>query len=801
MKLASTKIMVAAAIVLLFGYSYAMLSFFLNPLLLLGLAGIALPVIAHLLSRRKFDVVEWGAMQFLDVSRKTKRKLKLEELLLLLVRIGAVALIAFALARPWISSGFLTGYQSAGSRDVVLVIDGSNSMSRSDGMTSLHERAKRRATEFLDTLSPGDTASVIDARDKSVRVVGSPLQDLEAVAAAIAEIPAASGAGHLQEACEDAVGILGRCSNGNREIIVLTDRQRVGWNVNSDASWKRFDDVLDFPSVKPQVWVVDVSRNTSGVSRNVAVGRLNLSRDLSVPDFPVQFEVVLRNIGTTKVSVPISVLVDGQRLAAMESRLEIDPKSEATFARSVQLANEGTHLITVEASLPGDIIPADNVASAALQVQSAIPVLLVESSKSLQASGQDSFFARMALTASENDSPWVFAEVVKANDLTAEMLQKPAAFVLANVDQISENVMASLKAEVANGKGLFVALGNRTTPEVFKSVYQQSGLFPTMALNRIGSVTPSAEADLTIAPYSLEAPWLNRFRDRKGAPFFDAAFQKWWLLTSAELNVSGSRVDGADAGDQKLPETELPADPQNNVDTQTASGGTMKTIAALSTGDPLLLQGQYGQGALLLMTSGLDTSWNRLPAVSDYVPFLHEAVFQMASSRIVRNVDFGDPLRSIVIGDVATDTDSTGGKSGFVNPAKKFAATTGQFTNGETIFQFGDTKLPGVYELKSSEDGETLDAFVVNYDQSEHEPDELTIEDKERLTVNDRVTFVESVDALSQQMYGDETRSELWGLLLWVFLGLLVVEVWMTKRMVQQGYADSPDTTEPPERG
>lgn len=102
--------------------------------MLLGLAGIALPIIAHLLSRRRFDVVAWGAMQFLNPSRKTRRRLKLEELLLLLLRIGLIALIVFAVTRPIIPSGWLSGYRSAGSRTVVLIIDGSNSMSRTDGI-------------------------------------------------------------------------------------------------------------------------------------------------------------------------------------------------------------------------------------------------------------------------------------------------------------------------------------------------------------------------------------------------------------------------------------------------------------------------------------------------------------------------------------------------------------------------------------------------------------------------------------------------------------------------------------------
>ena len=105
-----------------------MLNSFLNPWMLAGLAGVLLPVIAHLLSRKKYDLVEWGAMQFLELDPSAKRKIRLEELLLLLVRMGVVALVVLALARPWIGSHWLGGFVSTQSRDLVLVIDGSYSM-------------------------------------------------------------------------------------------------------------------------------------------------------------------------------------------------------------------------------------------------------------------------------------------------------------------------------------------------------------------------------------------------------------------------------------------------------------------------------------------------------------------------------------------------------------------------------------------------------------------------------------------------------------------------------------------------
>ena len=64
---------------------------FLNAALLAGLAAIALPPIIHLLTRKKFDVAPWAAMQFLDDGNRTRRRMIWDELLLMAVRIGAIA--------------------------------------------------------------------------------------------------------------------------------------------------------------------------------------------------------------------------------------------------------------------------------------------------------------------------------------------------------------------------------------------------------------------------------------------------------------------------------------------------------------------------------------------------------------------------------------------------------------------------------------------------------------------------------------------------------------------------------------
>src|SRR5437588_9986445 len=126
----------------------------LNAALLLGLVAVAIPPIIHLLNRKRFDIVRWGAMQFLQVSERTRRRVFLEEVLLMLVRMGLIALMVVALAGPLDTSRWLDFLADRGRRDIVLVIDGSYSMGYRGPNGTAHDAAKAWALALLDDLGP-----------------------------------------------------------------------------------------------------------------------------------------------------------------------------------------------------------------------------------------------------------------------------------------------------------------------------------------------------------------------------------------------------------------------------------------------------------------------------------------------------------------------------------------------------------------------------------------------------------------------------------------------------------------------
>ena len=134
---------------------------FLSPILLVGLASTAIPLLIHLSRSRRAKTLRFSTTRFFtDQFLRTYRMSRINEWLVLLARMAVCGLLATALARPmWTPPGHAAS--PGGSRSVALVMDDSASMGYfSDGSTLL-DRAKRAAKDVLSGLRPGDTATIV----------------------------------------------------------------------------------------------------------------------------------------------------------------------------------------------------------------------------------------------------------------------------------------------------------------------------------------------------------------------------------------------------------------------------------------------------------------------------------------------------------------------------------------------------------------------------------------------------------------------------------------------------------------
>ena len=740
---------------------------FLNSMMLLGLAGVVLPVLAHLLSKKKYDVVRWGAMQFLELGRNTQRRVRLEEMWLMFLRMGLIAILALALARPWISSSWFARYSSTETRDVVLVVDGSSSMGWEGKTTTPHAAALQWAHRFLEQLRGGDTVALLDARDVVRPVVSPGTTDFRTIRQALNALPPPAGGSDLAEATSQGLRLLNSAGNLSRDIIILTDLQARPWSVDDPQRWEFLDEQRRQPAIVPRIWVVDVGGQTVAARENFSLERLKLSREFTAPEMPVRIQTKLRHHGgQSAASRKIYLEVDGQRLARSTIQSSsIPPGGEFSVEFDHVFTAAGSHLVSVV--LDPDSLPGDNRADAVIEVTPSLPVVVVDGATHPDPTRSETFFLKIALGAGSTRTSLIKPHVIALDQLQPALLADAQLLVLANVPQLTPQQVTAVQSFVDGGGGLFIALGDQVDRTFYneKLFAKGQGVLPGTLEKIDQPAKPAAGAEavsIQIDNASLELPWLQSFRKEHQGGLTETRFDKWWQVTPAQAAGGGGVT-------VTLPSAAI--------------------AARLTNGAPLLIERDFGHGRVLLMSAPLDSDWSTFPAKPDYVPFLHEALFHLVSGgRTSRNVAVGEPLLLPVTREFDQATHV------FRGPGKLVLPVTLGGDELRPLAKLDDTSIPGIYLLVPAKNGQPVqnaagESCVVNFDRRESDLTVLTREQQDFLQGKDRLKIVTSLDELRGQMFANKTKAEFWQLMLLLMLGMLVMEVWLTRRLVQGGHA------------
>src|SRR5262245_32589087 len=197
---------------------------FLTPLFLVGLAGLAIPVILHLIQRERKNVVQFPSLMFLRrIPYQSVRRRRIRNWFLLFMRLAALALIVLAFARPLLRRSEITA-SASGAREVVILLDRSYSMGYGDKW----QRATAAVQSAINGMTSADRASVVffsSATEVALRSVS----DRGRLQAAIAGVQPGAGATRYGPALKLAGSILSESAIPRREAILISDFQRGGW--------------------------------------------------------------------------------------------------------------------------------------------------------------------------------------------------------------------------------------------------------------------------------------------------------------------------------------------------------------------------------------------------------------------------------------------------------------------------------------------------------------------------------------------------------------------------------------------
>src|SRR5262245_30437880 len=237
-------------------------------------AGVAaIPVIIHLWNKRRFRVVNWAAMRFLLTAQKqTVRRLRLEQWLVLAVRILSLLTIAAAMTAvtPWaetiwdqlLPSTGLSTPRLSGRTHKIIVIDGSLSMTQRRDDGTAFEHAKSLAEKLVNASAGGDAFSVMLLAAPSQLIVPGPSEDTARVAAEIEKLRCTHGSADLSQGLQLIESLLRKQPNkyAQREVYFITDLQRSTWAAPATQAgswmeaWQRIYDLA-------QIVVLDVASN------------------------------------------------------------------------------------------------------------------------------------------------------------------------------------------------------------------------------------------------------------------------------------------------------------------------------------------------------------------------------------------------------------------------------------------------------------------------------------------------------------------------------------------------------------
>jgi hypothetical protein len=741
--------------------------------MLLGLAGLAIPILIHLLNRRRFEVVDWGAMQFLKISETTRRRLLIEEILLMAMRMGIIGLMVLALAAPYLISPWLSKFiATAGgrpNRDVVIVFDGSYSMGYTGGDQTPQERAKEFALKYLGELGPGDNVAILQAKQQVVKVLGDPTADLEKAREAVRKLPEPRGGVNWPQALQTALEILRPSGRPIREVIVLSDGQRVGWcDSNNLLRWELMGQSLPDETTKPNVWIVNVNPDRATEDPpNWALTPLRASRAVASVGQRVRFRTSLQFTGqkTKEIRPPyrFRLEIDGQ---PQEGNLDF-PRIDRQDASQLPLDNisfafqtPGSHLVSVivepdgpkNEQAPGyvvkDELPGDNRQDIAIEVVQALPVLLVDGDTKLTRE-RGTFWLQRALSPAGDPTPSILAKAVPIATFAPDDLRnnldkdrpnsRPRVLVLQNVARLSKEQQDAVTTFLNEGGAVFVALGERVDANFYNEQLFKGGegWLPVKLEEKIGSERDD-EGAIHVLLTSFFHPALELFQKQK--ELTNVAFPRRWRVAPPAKNSSSA------------------------------------TIALLSDNQPWLVEKSLGQGRVILSVVPFDESWRtELCRIPGFIPLSHELIYYLAGARATDfNVRPGQPLRYRPGRDETPAAVNVTGPDG---EAKTLPVSPWPPT-------FDETRETGVYTMKTSDDRTIY--YVVQPDLTESDLSLSKPEDREEVAkkLGNKVKMIYEDDR--EKVAGGDTsppKMELWWLFLIGVTLLLCGEVWMTRRI------------------
>ena len=573
---------------------------------------VGVPVLIHLINMLRHRRVDWAAMEFLLESQKKNRTwIIFKQLLLLLMRMAAVATIVLVVAQPLLRNqlGDLFG---ASKTHHILLLDDSCSMSDRGADTSAFDEAKkvigRIGTEAARQVQP-QTVTLLrfsqagrTARGTQPDLLEEPVGPnfVDRLHEALGPLAASQMPAGPNQALEAIGQLLGTSDDEHRIVYLISDFRARQWEEPADLK-KRLQHLADSGAKIHLVNCVEAARP------NLAIMSLRPMTGTRAAGVPLFMEVSVKNFGTAPVKEVAVLLEENGHPRPAVTIAEIPPGRTARQRFQVNFPTAGQHRIT--ARLESDAVAADNFRYSVIDFPLDVPVLLVDGG----AEALDARFLSAALAPGGSVRTGINPRIETPRYLSLNPPDDFHAIYLANVDRLDASAIEALEQYVNGGGGVAVFLGEQCRGKfINEQLYRDGkGFFPLPLAGR----------------RELLLDRLERAPDMEvtGHPIFRVFSGKRNSFISMVLV---QRYFAAAEGWKPDPDS------------------TTRVIARLRNGAPLAVERSFGEGRVVVFLTTAAPLWNNWarnnPSFVVAVQELQAYLSKRPSAEILRAV--GSPL-------------------------------------------------------------------------------------------------------------------------------------------------------------
>src|SRR5262245_12799384 len=532
---------------------------FLNPFLLFGSLALSIPVLIHLVRREKSEIIPFSSLMFLlKVPKRSIRQQKIKNLLLMALRLLILAFLVGAFARPYITQAAKPAVNGNSNRGAVLMLDNSYSMRYGNNFERLKTEARRR----IDSLRAGDRMAII-AFNENASLLARPTSDKNELKAVVDTLEPSFGATRYYEAFTLADRVLNEFGGDQKQLIMISDFQRNGWNRSGRESVIGTDVRAETVNLAVTDW------NNIGID-SVIVDQTSFSRTYSG-----RLIARIHNYDKNKpAAVPVSVSLSDKEVQRKNVTISANSSALAEFTGFDLPLGFSKGRVRVEAEDP---LKVDNDFLFAIERREKLNVLVLDAGKAKQ-----SVYLREAFT-STPDLPFQVI-VTPASAITPEDIAKHEVVIVNDAPRLPDKVREKMDELRKVGQGQLIILGENSDMGWWNSYAK----LPVKLNRRIFVSKDRGRPSVSLTTY-----------DRNHAIF--KTFEK-----STRVTLNSAQFFAY-------------------MEVEAKAGGVV--LAKYEDGSPVIIESSKDDHGMIVFNSTVDNkAWNDFPLKTSFLPLFHDMI-------------------------------------------------------------------------------------------------------------------------------------------------------------------------------